>query len=214
MFQTTSSYLWHEEILFYRGIFRIFYVRYSTLLHLLPFRFHCVGGCSDRTLDCVTNVCMDVTPFESVEWERSLNFSLCNLSRLYTMNTQLRIIPVIVSSHLAPPPTPHYTQPESILHRLSMELDLKVYLGSMCTEERDACASWRELEFGFKKDDRKQSMGLCQCISFVGLGPILWHCVLSQPWCQTGSNFEKRKIEKNSSEVHKYRAVKIGKNKF
>jgi hypothetical protein len=25
---------------------------YSTLLHLPPFRFHCVGGCCDRTQDC------------------------------------------------------------------------------------------------------------------------------------------------------------------
>jgi hypothetical protein len=29
-----------------------FYVRYSTLLHLPPFRFHCIGGCWDRTQDC------------------------------------------------------------------------------------------------------------------------------------------------------------------
>ncbi len=29
-----------------------FYVRYSTLLHLPPLRFHCVGGCWDRTQDC------------------------------------------------------------------------------------------------------------------------------------------------------------------
>ncbi len=28
-----------------------FYVRYSTLLHLPPLRFHCVGGCWDRTKD-------------------------------------------------------------------------------------------------------------------------------------------------------------------
>jgi hypothetical protein len=28
-----------------------FYVRYSTLLHLPPLRFHCVGGCRDRTWD-------------------------------------------------------------------------------------------------------------------------------------------------------------------
>jgi hypothetical protein len=26
-----------------------FYVRYSTLLYLPPLRFHCVGGCLDRT---------------------------------------------------------------------------------------------------------------------------------------------------------------------
>ncbi len=28
------------------------YVLYSTLLHLPPLRFHCVGGCWDRTHDC------------------------------------------------------------------------------------------------------------------------------------------------------------------
>jgi hypothetical protein len=30
----------------------IFYVLYSILLHLPPLRFHCVGGCGDRTQDC------------------------------------------------------------------------------------------------------------------------------------------------------------------
>ncbi len=37
-----------------RGIFRFFflYVLYSTLLHLSPLRFHCVGGCWDRIQDC------------------------------------------------------------------------------------------------------------------------------------------------------------------
>ncbi len=30
----------------------IFYVLYLTLLHLPPPRFHCVGGCWDRTQDC------------------------------------------------------------------------------------------------------------------------------------------------------------------
>ncbi len=29
----------------------LFYVQYSTLLHLPPLRFHCVGGCWDRTQD-------------------------------------------------------------------------------------------------------------------------------------------------------------------
>jgi len=28
-----------------------FFVRYSTLLHLLPLRFRCVGGCWDPTQD-------------------------------------------------------------------------------------------------------------------------------------------------------------------
>jgi hypothetical protein len=37
-----------------RGIFLDFFffnVQYSTLLHLPPLRFHCVGGCWDRTQD-------------------------------------------------------------------------------------------------------------------------------------------------------------------
>ncbi len=29
--------------------FQVFYVLYSTLFHLPPLRFHCVGGCWDRT---------------------------------------------------------------------------------------------------------------------------------------------------------------------
>ncbi len=32
--------------------FGFFYVLYSTLLHLPLLRFHCVGGCWDRTPDC------------------------------------------------------------------------------------------------------------------------------------------------------------------
>ncbi len=32
--------------------FFIFYVLYSTLIHLPPLRFHCVGGCRNRTQDC------------------------------------------------------------------------------------------------------------------------------------------------------------------
>ncbi len=33
-------------------LFDFFYVLNSTLLHLPPLRFHCVGGCCDRTQDC------------------------------------------------------------------------------------------------------------------------------------------------------------------
>jgi hypothetical protein len=29
-----------------------FYVLYSTLLYLPPLKFHCVGGCWDRSQDC------------------------------------------------------------------------------------------------------------------------------------------------------------------
>jgi hypothetical protein len=32
-----------------KGDLFYFYLRYSTLLHLLPLRIHCVGGCWDRT---------------------------------------------------------------------------------------------------------------------------------------------------------------------
>jgi hypothetical protein len=35
-------------VLVYRGIF---FVLYATLFHLPPLRFHCVGGCWDRTQD-------------------------------------------------------------------------------------------------------------------------------------------------------------------
>jgi hypothetical protein len=44
------------NIFLYKWIVKkIFDVLYSTLLHLLPLRFHCVEGCWDRTLqDCST----------------------------------------------------------------------------------------------------------------------------------------------------------------
>jgi hypothetical protein len=37
---------------FQGDFFWIFYVRYSTLLHLPPLRFRCVGGCRDLSQDC------------------------------------------------------------------------------------------------------------------------------------------------------------------
>ncbi len=46
---------------FLRGIFRIFflfYVRYSTLLHLPPLKFHCVGGCWDGTQDYIATLAL------------------------------------------------------------------------------------------------------------------------------------------------------------
>ncbi len=33
-------------------VLEFFYVMYSKQLHLRPLRFHCVGGCWDRTQDC------------------------------------------------------------------------------------------------------------------------------------------------------------------
>jgi hypothetical protein len=33
------------------NFFDFFYELYSTLFHLPPLRFHCVGGCLDRTKD-------------------------------------------------------------------------------------------------------------------------------------------------------------------
>jgi hypothetical protein len=33
----------------YSGTFGFFHVQYSTLLHLPPLRFHCVGGCCYQT---------------------------------------------------------------------------------------------------------------------------------------------------------------------
>ncbi len=41
------------SLICYRGIIKfVFHVLYSTLLHLPPLRFHCVGGCWDRSQDC------------------------------------------------------------------------------------------------------------------------------------------------------------------
>jgi hypothetical protein len=37
------------------GFLEFFYVLYSTLLHLPPLRFHCDGGCWDRTRTVVTS---------------------------------------------------------------------------------------------------------------------------------------------------------------
>ena len=48
----TRSFLWFADLRFIlKGDFLdfSFYVRYSTLLHLPPLRFHCVGVCWDRT---------------------------------------------------------------------------------------------------------------------------------------------------------------------
>jgi len=46
-----------QVFLYLRDIFWIFsfYVRYSTLLHLSPLKFHCVGGCWDRTQYWIAN---------------------------------------------------------------------------------------------------------------------------------------------------------------
>jgi hypothetical protein len=50
MFTTGQDHISvQRKILF---LFLIFYVRYSTLLHLPPLRFQCVGGCWDPTQDC------------------------------------------------------------------------------------------------------------------------------------------------------------------
>jgi hypothetical protein len=40
------------SIIYFKGFLGFFAVLYSTLLHLPPLRFHCVGGCWDRTHDC------------------------------------------------------------------------------------------------------------------------------------------------------------------
>jgi hypothetical protein len=37
-----------------------FYVRYSALIHLPPLRFHCVGGCWNRTQENITQQLFDV----------------------------------------------------------------------------------------------------------------------------------------------------------
>ncbi len=50
-FTTTSRYTSFLTKTNNRKI-HLYIVRYSTLLHLAPLRFHCVGGCWDRTQDC------------------------------------------------------------------------------------------------------------------------------------------------------------------
>ncbi len=50
-FKKTGGFLY----IFIYIFFIYFYVLYSTLLHLPPLRFHCVGGCYDRTQDCATS---------------------------------------------------------------------------------------------------------------------------------------------------------------
>jgi hypothetical protein len=47
-----GSYLDKELSIFVKIFNRGIFFRYSTLLHLPPLRFHCVGGCWDRTQDC------------------------------------------------------------------------------------------------------------------------------------------------------------------
>jgi hypothetical protein len=46
----------------FRGFLWIFYVLYSTMLHLPPLRFNCVGDCWDRTQDCCDFVICRQTP--------------------------------------------------------------------------------------------------------------------------------------------------------
>jgi hypothetical protein len=52
------------HFVFITGFFLDFcYVLYSTLLHLPPLRFRCVGGCWDRTQDCCDFGIGSQTPF-------------------------------------------------------------------------------------------------------------------------------------------------------
>ncbi len=47
--------------IFFKGDFWdffLFYVRYSTLLHLPPLKFYCVGGCWDGTQDYIATLAL------------------------------------------------------------------------------------------------------------------------------------------------------------
>ncbi len=60
----TSQLISYEEVI-RREISMdfFFHLRYSTLLYLPPLRFHCVGGCWDRTqdrLDLIDNTAIDL----------------------------------------------------------------------------------------------------------------------------------------------------------
>ncbi len=83
---SSSSYMFflaHEEEihnLFQRGRGKdepdkkgdLFYVRYLTLLHLPPLRFHCVGGCWARTQDSCDYVidCQTILPLGLISSSR------------------------------------------------------------------------------------------------------------------------------------------------
>ncbi len=80
---------WYRNsiFIFVKGDFFYFYVRYSTLLHLPPLRFHCVEECWDGTQDRWT---LELTARRSNHSARSHP-----LSRLGLIPTRLGLIPII-----------------------------------------------------------------------------------------------------------------------
>ncbi len=85
--QSEKRYSMNTDQMINRGIF--FYVLYSTLLHLSPLRFHCVGGCWDRNQHPP-----NYTPPENIEWFIEGQA----FSRLYCI---IRLL-----THPLPPPSP------------------------------------------------------------------------------------------------------------
>ncbi len=83
-----------QEILIFinRGIFGFFSIYcISTLLHLPPLRFHCVGGCWDGTQDCCDFGVGSQTPEHSARYQpQILIYECCAKYRNYLILTIYR----------------------------------------------------------------------------------------------------------------------------
>ncbi len=69
------------SIYFYTNAFKKFFfdVLYLTLLHLMPLRFHCVGGCWDWTLqDCCDLVVGSQTLYHSARSHPHISIYICS----------------------------------------------------------------------------------------------------------------------------------------
>jgi hypothetical protein len=67
-----------------------FYVRYSTLLHLPLLRFHCVGGCWDRTQECCDVVDSQLTT------RPDLMYDICTVLRPGKARLTVKISPLCI----------------------------------------------------------------------------------------------------------------------
>jgi len=117
-----------------------------------------------------------------------------------------------VSSHLAPPPTSHYTQPESILHRLSMELDLHSLFGLHVHGRKRCLCQLAGVGVWSLKRRQEAKHGPLPMYSLCGAGPYFVALRTFSALMPNRLKFWETKDRKNSSEVHKYRALEIGKN--
>ncbi len=84
----------NTEKIFRRGIFFLFFCTFSTLLHLPPLRFHCLGGCRGWTQDsCDLGIgCQTLKPLGYIS---SMKEGMCLHSpgTLQTRSTILKTLP-------------------------------------------------------------------------------------------------------------------------